>query len=190
MDPSAAELAAGESGYVETHIARAEDFVPRLEGRADLVVSHQVFEHVEDFASSVRNVERYLKPGGTFLCQFSGAWSIFAIAHRLIPARLRDVAVRVATGQDRKQFPAPYDRCHPRAFTPLFASWEDVRVIKTYNAHWYVHRIPVLAPSFRWFETRVLGRFDALASHYLVIATRPASPPVHEGALLEEVAGG
>lgn len=54
----------------EVYSVPAEQFVPELEGRADLIVSINALDHGYDFAQGARNIRRYLKPDGTALLSF------------------------------------------------------------------------------------------------------------------------
>jgi hypothetical protein len=54
----------------EIYSAPAEQFVPELEGRGDLIVSINALDHGFDFAGGVRNIRRYMKPDATALLSF------------------------------------------------------------------------------------------------------------------------
>jgi SAM-dependent methyltransferase len=54
----------------EVYSVPAEELVPQLEGRADFVVSINALDHGYDFARSVRNIRRYVKPDGLVLLGF------------------------------------------------------------------------------------------------------------------------
>jgi SAM-dependent methyltransferase len=54
----------------EVYPVPGEEFVPELEGRADLIVSINALDHGYDFAQSVRNIRRYLKPQGLAFLSF------------------------------------------------------------------------------------------------------------------------
>ena len=86
LDISGGELAKSpRGGYDEIHVADITDHVGELDGRFDLVVSFQVLEHVRSLDEAIANIHRYLKPGGRMVVQFSGAFSPFAVANRLLP---------------------------------------------------------------------------------------------------------
>ncbi|HEY0470356.1 MAG TPA: hypothetical protein VGD34_01805 [Kribbella sp.] len=54
----------------EIYSVPAEQFVPELENRADLIVSINALDHGFDFAEGVRNIRRYMKPDATALLSF------------------------------------------------------------------------------------------------------------------------
>jgi SAM-dependent methyltransferase len=58
-------------GLLGTVVHEIEDRrVPVEDGRYDLVVSNQVFEHVDDLDATLREIERVLRPGGSLLSMF------------------------------------------------------------------------------------------------------------------------
>jgi SAM-dependent methyltransferase len=54
----------------ELYSVPAEKLVPELEGRADLVVSINALDHGFDFATSIRNIRRYVKRDGVVFLSF------------------------------------------------------------------------------------------------------------------------
>lgn len=54
----------------EIYSVPAEQFVPELEGRGDLIVSINALDHGFDFATGARNIRKYLKPDGVALLSF------------------------------------------------------------------------------------------------------------------------
>jgi SAM-dependent methyltransferase len=96
LDLSRAELqVAGAAAYDETVVADVCDYRGALEGTFDLVVSWQVLEHVPDLGLALENARRYLRPGGVLVAQFSGRYSLFGFANRLLPHRLARLALKV-----------------------------------------------------------------------------------------------
>ena len=67
----------------------AASFQPELADRVDLIVSLQVFEHVDALDVTFETLRRYLKPGGVIVTQFSGRYSVFGIANRALRTRCR-----------------------------------------------------------------------------------------------------
>src|SRR5207237_5367447 len=85
LDVSADELALAPSGsYDETVVSPAEQRVPHLVGRFDLIVSWGVFEHLRDLPPAAANFRAYLKPGGTLVAFLAGRYAAYAIANRII----------------------------------------------------------------------------------------------------------
>jgi 2-polyprenyl-3-methyl-5-hydroxy-6-metoxy-1,4-benzoquinol methylase len=54
----------------EMYSVPAEEFVPQLENRADLIVSINALDHGYNFEEGARNIRRYLKPDGLALLSF------------------------------------------------------------------------------------------------------------------------
>ena len=54
------------------------------DGQFDLTMSNQVFEHVDDFAVLLAEINRVLKPGGVFINFFSSA-QVWREGHIAIP---------------------------------------------------------------------------------------------------------
>ena len=177
LDLSQDELDAAEpGGYDETIAADATTHVPALAGRFDVVVSWQVLEHVEDFEATLKNIHSYLKPGGLFVALFSGSWSAFAVINRLLPNRVgHRIVDRVMkrTENNIPVFPAYYDRCSSRAFTPLLDTWTSADIRPLYFGATYFHFSPVLQRIYLAYENVLeRRRVSNLATHYLIRATR------------------
>jgi 2-polyprenyl-3-methyl-5-hydroxy-6-metoxy-1,4-benzoquinol methylase len=50
--------------YYMTYALQAEETIPELNGTADVVVSLNCLDHCQDAEAVIRNMEKYLKPGG------------------------------------------------------------------------------------------------------------------------------
>lgn len=177
LDLSLSELqAAGSGAYDETIAADATRFLAELADRFDLVVSWQVLEHVADMAATLENVKRYLKPGGRFVAQFSGAWSAFGIINRVLPdrvgARIVDRTMK-RTENNIPVFPAYYDRCSARALDPLLAGWSNHELTPIYFGAAYFNFLPPLKRLYLAYENAASRRgAENLATHYLLTAER------------------
>lgn len=58
-------------GLLGARVFELEDgVIPFPDGRFDVVVSNQVFEHIDDFTLPLREIHRVLKPGGVFVNLF------------------------------------------------------------------------------------------------------------------------
>lgn len=177
LDISAGELAAAEPGdYDEVVAADVTKFVPELADAIDLAISWQVFEHVKPLDTAIGNLHAYLRPGGTLISLFSGAWSVFAVANRLIPDAIGSPLVdrvmrRRAAG--RPVFPAYYDRCTASALREMTAPWSDTQIYPLYCAATYFHFSSALARAYLAYENTVRrAGFANLATHYLLIARK------------------
>ncbi len=177
LDLSQDELDAAEpGGYDETIAADATTFVPALAERFDAVVSWQVLEHVQDLEATLENIRRYLKPGGLFVALFSGSWSAFAVINRILPDRIgHRIVDRVMkrTENNIPVFPAYYDRCSSRAFSPLLENWTSVDITPLYFGATYFHFSPLLVRTYLAYEDFLIRRqISNLATHYMIHATR------------------
>jgi SAM-dependent methyltransferase len=177
LDLSKAELGeAGEGAYDEMLEADATQFQPELAESFDLVVSWQVLEHVADMEATLENVRNYLKPGGRFVAQFSGAWSAFGIINRILPdrigAKVVDRTMR-RTENNIPVFPAFYDRCTARALAPLLATWASYRLTPIFFGATYFNFLPPARRVYLAYENAIdRRRAENLATHYLLVAER------------------
>ena len=177
LDLSASELAAaGEGAYTEVVEADAAALRPELEDRFDLVVSWQVLEHVRDLESTITHIHRYVRPGGTFVALFSGAWAAFAVANRLIPNRAGSKIVdRIMhrTAANMPVFPAFYDRCYYSPLRRMLASWTEFTITPLFGGAGYFRVAPPIQRLYLEYENVIARRpVKNLATHYLVVATR------------------
>jgi SAM-dependent methyltransferase len=175
LDISAEELAAAPPGsYDETWVADVTEHVAELDERFDLVLSWQVLEHVRPLGAAFDNFFVYLRPGGTFIGQFSGTFSYFALASRLIPNRLTAWLVDRFTERSATQvFPAHYHRCWDSALRRILRRWGRVDITPRYTGAGYLRAMPPAQAIYLRYEDWAMrtGRRD-LATHYLVEADR------------------
>jgi len=71
------KTAAEASGLLGDRILELKDgHIPMPDERFDIVVSNQVFEHIDDFSLPLCEIDRVLKPGGVFINVFpsAGVW--------------------------------------------------------------------------------------------------------------------
>lgn len=177
LDPVASELAlAPPDSYDETVPVQAEDYVPRLAGRFDLVVAWQVLEHVRDLRQAVANFHAYLKPGGTIAAQLSGRNAAYAIANRVLPSELARVLVaRLRRRPLETVFPAYYDHCDERGLRAAFSGWRELEVIPLWRGADYFERFPPLCAAYLRYEDIAVARgWNGLATHYMVAARKAA----------------
>ena len=167
-------LSAPLGSYDEIWVADATKRIVELEGRFDLVVSWQVLEHVKPLVEVVDNLRSYLRPGGHFIGQLSGAFSFFGLANRALPDRLNRKLVSTLTGRDADTvFPAHYDHCWDSALTAMFSSWEAAEVTPRYLGAQYLRFLPSAQRLYLMYEESVMRRGKRnLATHYLIDAER------------------
>jgi SAM-dependent methyltransferase len=150
------------------------EFRPELRDRFDLVVSWQVLEHVRPLSEALENIRRYLVPGGTFVAQLSGRFSVFALVNRLIPRRVGLWALASLLGRNpHSVFPAYYDQCWHDALVRLTSHWHSVEILPRYAGSGYLAFIPPLQRTYRLYENWLARRnYRNLATHYLISARR------------------
>jgi SAM-dependent methyltransferase len=177
LDVSRPELVQAPPGsYDEVVVGDLATPLAGLAGTIDLAVSWQVLEHVRPLDRAVANVHGYLRPGGEFVCQFSGAWSPFAIVNRLLPDRLGSALVgRTMRRRDSAHpvFPAHYDRCYASALERVFADWSSVTIEPLFRGATYFHFSAALQRAYLAYEEMAIRRdLTNLATHYFVVAVR------------------
>jgi SAM-dependent methyltransferase len=175
LDISAAELAAAPPGsYDETWVADVTHRVPELEDRFDLILSWQVLEHVRPLGAAFDNFHAYLRPGGRFVGQFSGTFSYFGLANRLIPHGLTAWLVdRFTERTSDNVFPAHYHRCWDGALRHILAPWAHAEIVPRYTGAAYLRAVPPAQALYLLYEDWAMrsGQLD-LATHYIVEAER------------------
>ncbi len=175
LDRSAIELAKAPKGsYDETWQSDIVSRCAGLENRFDLVVSWQVLEHVKPLRSAIDNIRSYLRPGGCFIASLSGAFSVYALINRLVPARFGVWAMyRFLARDPQTVFPAYYDRCWHSALHELMKQWSIWEIRPFYNGAMYFNFSPVLRKLYLRYEEWALttGRVN-LATHYLIYSIK------------------
>jgi 2-polyprenyl-6-hydroxyphenyl methylase/3-demethylubiquinone-9 3-methyltransferase len=177
FDISAAELEAAPPGsYDEIVAARAEDFVPQLAGRFDLIVAWQVLEHVADLPRAAANFHSYARVGGTLVAMLSGRNAAFAIANRMLPAGFGErLVARLRRRPPETVFPAHYDHCDERGLRVAFAQWELLDIAPHWHGADYFERLPGLRGLYLRYEDAASARgWSGLATHYVVCARKLA----------------
>jgi SAM-dependent methyltransferase len=175
LDVSAAELVKAPPGsYDSTMVSDIVVPDPALRERYDLIVSNQVFEHVKPLSRALENMREYLVPGGTMVTKFSGAFSVFALANRVVPHRVAVWALHRFLGDDPERvFPAHYDQCWDSALRRLLAPWESVRIEPLYMGAEYLSFLRPAQALYigaeEWWARRDMRN---LAAYYVVTATR------------------
>ena len=175
QDLSKRELEAAPPGsYDEIVVGDVLQYRPELADRFDLIVSYQVLEHVRPLDQALANLRSYLRPGGQLVAQFSGAFSYFALASRLVPHRLTVALLTRLTKRDpRSIFPAYYNRCWFSALQRTMAGWSEVTICPMWGGSTYLAFSPALAALNIGYESWAMaGNHNNLATHYIVDATR------------------
>jgi SAM-dependent methyltransferase len=175
LDVSAEELGrAPEGAYDETIAADAQDLVPDLVDRFDLIVSWQVLEHLRNLPAAAANFHAYARPGGTFVAMLSGRYAAHAVANRVLPTGpARRFVARLRGRPVDTVFPAYYDHCDERGLHDAFSSWGSVDVLPLWRGADYFERLPGLLPLYLRYEDLAVRRgWTQSATNYVVVATK------------------
>lgn len=175
LDLTAAELQIAPPGsYDHTVAADVTQFRPELAGKFDLIVCFQVLEHVKPLKAAFDNMRRYLKPGGCLVAQFSGTFSVFGMANRVVPQwAIQKLVNKVLHGHSYVTFPAYYDRCWQSAIEAILEPWAGAEVVPYYAGLGYFESVAVLRAGYlAWEEWTMARHLKNLAPYYVVEATR------------------
>lgn len=172
IDPE--ELAAAPPGAYDLAIpADATKPLP-IDEQFDLILSWQVLEHVGSMQGALDACRDALAPGGTLVAMLSGAHAAFALLARVMPHRVRVMAMsRLLGSHEEEKFPTTYDACTDRELRDLLAGWSSAEVIPFYRGgSYFLFSRPLLRAYLAYENT--LARRDARnwATHYLIVATR------------------
>jgi SAM-dependent methyltransferase len=88
----------------------ADGRIPVDDASVDLIVSDFTWEHIDDPAAVVRELDRILLPGGWICARTPNRWGYIALGARLVPNRLHVSALR-SLQPDKKEedtFPTRY----------------------------------------------------------------------------------
>jgi SAM-dependent methyltransferase len=175
LDISRSELELSPEGWYDEYVAAdVTDHVPALEGRCDLAVSYFVLEHVRSLPAAFDNIRSYLVPGGRLVVIFSGAWSVFGLANRVLPHAVSGFLLRTLLHRPTESvFPAHYNRCWASAIERCFTGWTAADVFPMwYGATYFAFARPLQAAYVGYEEwARVAGHRN-LAPYYMVSAVR------------------
>ena len=174
LDVSAHELEVAPPGsYDETIVSDAAVPVPALEGRCDLIVSWQVFEHLGDLPATVANLRRYLMPDGRLVAMLSGRFAAFALANAVLPARVGNAVASRVLGVPQRGHASPRTTttatrrpCAAPSATGGASSWCPSTAARCTSASRRLPSRPTCATRI-WADRR---RIETLATHYLLCA--------------------
>lgn len=175
LDFSRAELEkAPAGGYDDAIVADATEHINSLDGSFDLVLSYLVLEHVASLPEAFNNIRSYLVPGGKFLAYFSGTFSAFGLANRVLPSAVSAALLKSLLGRDHETvFPAFYDQCWASAIEGALRSWTTFEVRPMwFGAGYFGFLRPLQAAYIGYEEWARVRSHKNLAPYYLVEATR------------------
>ncbi|MCA1672107.1 MAG: class I SAM-dependent methyltransferase, partial [Actinobacteria bacterium] len=175
LDLSRAELDAAPTGAYDQ--AMVGDVVHRqreLKDRFDLVVTWQVLEHVKPLGAAIDNIHSYLRPGGGFVAQLSGAFSLFGLANQAVPHAGAVWAMERLLNRDPGSvFPAYYDKCWFSALQRLGDSWSKFSVHPRFAGATYFAFSPAMQKLYlRYEEWTIRNDRRNLATHYLLVGEK------------------
>lgn len=175
LDLSRSELDLAPTGWYDDSVAAdVTEHVPALENSCDLAVSYFVLEHVADLSRTFDNIHSYLVPGGRLVTIFSGAFSFFGLANRILPQGVSSLALRKLLKRPTESvFPAHYNRCWASAIERSLEGWSAVEVYPLWYGATYLTFSRALQSIYVGYEewARLAGHRN-LAPYYLVSAAR------------------
>jgi SAM-dependent methyltransferase len=174
LDISDTELReADDDAYDEAIVHDIAQPLPTPE-EFDVVISWQVLEHVRPLDDALESMRLALRPGGVLLAQLSGSFAAFALASRVMPHRVRALAMSKLLGHPEEQkFPTYYDRCYHAALERMLEPWSSAELVPFYRGAIYFDFFRPLQRAYLAYES-VAARRQVLdlATHYLVVARR------------------
>ena len=175
IDVSRPELERASAGSYDTIWEHdVAEYLPSLVQQFDLIVSWDVLEHVRPLGVAIENLRSYLRPGGRLIAQFSGAFSVFAVANRILPRRVKKALLSTLLARDpATTFSAFYDHCSYRGLTELSAGWSQADIVPLYHGADYFNFSKILQQAYLRYENWALAKDHRnLATHYLVDVVR------------------
>ena len=175
LDVSSDELNRAEDGaYDEMLVGDICSPLSSTEGRFDVVLSWQVLEHVASMRNALATQHAALVPGGRMVAMLSGAWSVHALAARVIPYRASTwLQERLLGFEGDDKFPTRYDGCSHRALQALLeqGGWVSWEIVPRYRAGIYLGFSRPLQRAYVAYENwAARGSRVNLATHYIVDA--------------------
>lgn len=147
--------------------------IPYPENHFDLIFSNSVVEHLQDSRAFFQEVERVLKPGGTFLAKTPNRKHYVALVASLTPHWFHEFYNKLRGREAKDTFPTTY-ACNSRAevlrdIASLELELEEFKIVEgrpEYLRLWFVFYLAGLA-----YE-RTVNFFSALESFRCVIFFR------------------
>ena len=175
LDVSQSELERAPKGAYDDMFARDIcQSIPELENKVDLVISWQVFEHVQPLSLAIANISTYLKPGGQLVAMLSGRNVHFAILNRMVPEPIGKLAMKhLLNRAPDSVFRAHYDSCTFSKLNSLFQGWSNVEIVPLFRGATYFSFFKPAALAYLKYEDWAQKNSkNDLATHYVVTATK------------------
>ncbi|WP_187436474.1 class I SAM-dependent methyltransferase [Bradyrhizobium hipponense] len=119
---------------------------------ADLIFSDFTFEHIPDPATSARELERLLKPGGWLCARTPNKYGYIGLANQLVPEAIARTVLKAAQPERKEEdiFPAVYRLNTRRALLKHFPSSQFEHFVYTWDAEpgYHANR-PIIYRTFK-----------------------------------------
>lgn len=175
LDISEYELSQAPEGSYDSWLAvDLTDYQSDLFAEFDLIVSWQVFEHIDPLAVAVENCRQYLKDGGHMVALLSGRNAVFSWINKCVPERVGVWTMeKLLRRPPDSVFHAYYDSCTDADLRSLFASWTDQEIYPRYRGARYFNFSKAVKKMYLLYEDWA-ARSDRrnLATHYAIVTTR------------------
>jgi SAM-dependent methyltransferase len=174
LDISSTEMDKAPAGsYDSVVVGDITKPIPGLAAEFDLILSWLVLEHVKPLESAFANLNSYLRPGGVFLAELSGSFSLHAVVNRLLPPQASRWILHRIQGRDPDTvFRAHYDRGWYSALNRSFGqNWLHVEVEPLFTGARYLDFSRTLRSVYLSYEeVAYRAGWRNLAAYYLVEA--------------------
>jgi len=144
----------------------------------DIAYSRAVMEHVEDADAVFREVERILRPGGSYVFLTPSLWDYASLISMAIPNSLHPMIVRITEGREEEDvFPAHY-QCNTRGAVRRLCSThgleaESVRFLSQYPCYFQFNPVLFLLAAAYEKLTCATELLAPLRGWMLAVVTKP-----------------
>ena len=144
----------------------------------DLAYSRAVMEHVEDADAVFQEVQRILRPGGSYVFLTPSLWDYASLVSMAIPNKLHPAIVRLTEGREEEDvFPAHY-QCNTRGAVHRLSSAhglsaESVRFLSQYPCYFQFNPILFLGAAVYERLTCATELLAPLRGWMLAVVTKP-----------------
>jgi SAM-dependent methyltransferase len=156
--------------------------IPVEPASLDLIMAHSGIEHFIDNERFLFNAYAALRPGGFFFAQFPNRFAPFAIANRLLPARVSRKVIdsAMADTADELGYRAFYDRTHYSGFKRIFntVGFRELYYLPGFfSSTYFEFFVPLYVLSYAFDSVRFAVGVKNLASYNLWVLQKPSDEP-------------
>lgn len=151
--------------------------LPFVDNSVDLLVSHDLLEHIDDPKLFFSESKRILKPGGFFIHLLPSKFAPFALINQCLPSALSKRILSSLFSESRGigGFPARYRLCYYSAIRTLMSKNElragRIITINDQSAYFgFFLPFFLISVLYEWVVQKV--GIKNLASHLVIIATK------------------